>query len=190
MPNEIRSEQMEAIRLHKPPFAIIAGGRPDQAKELETQGIPTYLHVPSPGLLRMFLKDGARRFIFEGQECGGHRERHEDHGQRQRGRRDARPGPLSIGERKPQPPASFLCRETRLEDAGKVAFGNALPCVGDVDKDPVLVAPQDLDGNCTGAAHSVDTVFAQVLDHPFEQWSVYHGSYRLGKSIEFEVYSR
>ena len=48
-----------------------AGG-PDQAKELEAQGIPTYLHVPSPGLLRMFLKDGARRFIFEGQECGGH----------------------------------------------------------------------------------------------------------------------
>ena len=72
VPNEIRAEQLEAIRIHKPPFAIIAGGRPDQAKELEAQGIPTYLHVPSPGLLRMFLKDGARRFIFEGQECGGH----------------------------------------------------------------------------------------------------------------------
>ncbi|WP_161967675.1 type I polyketide synthase [Fimbriiglobus ruber] len=72
VPNEIRSEQFEAIRTHKPPFALIAGGRPDQAKELESQGIPTYLHVPSPGLLRMFLKDGARRFIFEGQECGGH----------------------------------------------------------------------------------------------------------------------
>lgn len=72
VPAEIRSEQMDAIRATKPPFAIIAGGRPDQAKELEAQGIPTYLHVPSPGLLRMFLKDGARRFIFEGQECGGH----------------------------------------------------------------------------------------------------------------------
>ena len=72
VPNEIRAEQLEAIRQTKPPFAIIAGGRPDQAKELEVQGIPTYLHVPSPGLLRMFLKDGARRFIFEGQECGGH----------------------------------------------------------------------------------------------------------------------
>ena len=72
VPNEIRSEQLEAIRTHKPPFAIIAGGRPDQARELEAQGIPTYLHVPSPGLLKMFLKDGARRFIFEGQECGGH----------------------------------------------------------------------------------------------------------------------
>jgi acyl transferase domain-containing protein/NAD(P)H-dependent flavin oxidoreductase YrpB (nitropropane dioxygenase family)/NAD(P)-dependent dehydrogenase (short-subunit alcohol dehydrogenase family)/acyl carrier protein len=72
VPNEIRSEQLEAIRTHKPPFAIIAGGRPDQARELESQGIPTYLHVPSPGLLKMFLKDGSRRFIFEGQECGGH----------------------------------------------------------------------------------------------------------------------
>src|SRR5262245_51364044 len=72
VPNEIRAEQLEAIRAHIPPFAIIAGGRPDQARELEAHGIPTYLHVPSPGLLRMFLKDGARRFIFEGQECGGH----------------------------------------------------------------------------------------------------------------------
>jgi acyl transferase domain-containing protein/NAD(P)H-dependent flavin oxidoreductase YrpB (nitropropane dioxygenase family)/NAD(P)-dependent dehydrogenase (short-subunit alcohol dehydrogenase family) len=72
VPPEIRGEQLEAIRLHKPPFAIIAGGRPDQAKELESQGIVAYLHVPSPGLLRRFLKEGARRFIFEGQECGGH----------------------------------------------------------------------------------------------------------------------
>ena len=69
---EIRAEQLEVVRKYKPPFAIIAGGRPDQAKELEDQGIATYLHVPSPGLLRMFLKDGARRFIFEGRECGGH----------------------------------------------------------------------------------------------------------------------
>ncbi|QDU21056.1 type I polyketide synthase [Urbifossiella limnaea] len=72
VPAEIRTEQLDAIRVTKPPFAVIAGGRPDQAKELESQGIPTYLHVPSPGLLRQFLKDGARRFIFEGRECGGH----------------------------------------------------------------------------------------------------------------------
>jgi acyl transferase domain-containing protein/NAD(P)H-dependent flavin oxidoreductase YrpB (nitropropane dioxygenase family)/NAD(P)-dependent dehydrogenase (short-subunit alcohol dehydrogenase family)/acyl carrier protein len=72
VPPEIRTEQLAAIRACKPPFAIIAGGRPDQAKELEEQGIHTYLHVPSPGLLRQFLKDGARRFIFEGRECGGH----------------------------------------------------------------------------------------------------------------------
>jgi acyl transferase domain-containing protein/NAD(P)H-dependent flavin oxidoreductase YrpB (nitropropane dioxygenase family) len=72
VPAEIRQEQLAAIKAYKPPFALIAGGRPDQARELEKDGIPTYLHVPSPGLLRMFLKDGARHFIFEGRECGGH----------------------------------------------------------------------------------------------------------------------
>src|SRR5206468_4252091 len=36
------------------------------------QGTATYLHVPSPGLLELFLRDGARRFVFEGRECGGH----------------------------------------------------------------------------------------------------------------------
>ena len=69
---QIRADQTKAVLKHRPPFAIIAGGRPDQAKELEDAGIETYLHVPSPGLLKMFLRDGATRFIFEGRECGGH----------------------------------------------------------------------------------------------------------------------
>ncbi|MBI4589391.1 MAG: acyltransferase domain-containing protein, partial [Candidatus Rokubacteria bacterium] len=72
VPLELRQEQLEVIRAYRPPFALIAGGRPDQARSLEKDGIPTYLHVPSPGLLRMFLQDGARRFVFEGRECGGH----------------------------------------------------------------------------------------------------------------------
>jgi acyl transferase domain-containing protein/NAD(P)H-dependent flavin oxidoreductase YrpB (nitropropane dioxygenase family)/NAD(P)-dependent dehydrogenase (short-subunit alcohol dehydrogenase family) len=71
-PPEVRREQAEAIRAVRPPLALIAGGRPDQARELEAAGIPTYLHVPSPGLLRMFLREGALRFVFEGRECGGH----------------------------------------------------------------------------------------------------------------------
>ena len=45
---------------------------PEQAKGLEADGIRTYLHVPSPGLLKMFLQEGSARFIFEGRECGGH----------------------------------------------------------------------------------------------------------------------
>jgi acyl transferase domain-containing protein/NAD(P)H-dependent flavin oxidoreductase YrpB (nitropropane dioxygenase family)/NAD(P)-dependent dehydrogenase (short-subunit alcohol dehydrogenase family) len=69
---ELRIEQVEAIREARPPFALIAGGRPDQARDLESCGIATYLHVPSPGLLVQFLKDGARRFVLEGRECGGH----------------------------------------------------------------------------------------------------------------------
>src|SRR5690606_7315328 len=39
---------------------------------LEEAGIKSYLHVPSPGLLSRFLSDGARSFVFEGRECGGH----------------------------------------------------------------------------------------------------------------------
>lgn len=72
VPPHLRQEQMEVIRRYRPPFALIAGGRPDQAHVLEREGIPSYLHVPSPGLLRLFLKDGTRRFVFEGRECGGH----------------------------------------------------------------------------------------------------------------------
>ena len=72
IPPELRQEQLEVVRQYKPPFAIIAGGRPSQAKELEEEGISTYLHVPSSGLLASFLKQGARNFIFEGRECGGH----------------------------------------------------------------------------------------------------------------------
>ena len=69
---ELRAEQIAAILEAKPPFALIAGGRPDQARELEHAGISTFLHAPSPGLLDQFLRDGSRRFVLEGRECGGH----------------------------------------------------------------------------------------------------------------------
>ena len=68
----LRAEQVAAIREARPPFALIAGGRPDQAAELERIGIATFLHAPSPALLGQFLRDGARRFVLEGRECGGH----------------------------------------------------------------------------------------------------------------------
>ncbi|MFV1958476.1 MAG: beta-ketoacyl synthase N-terminal-like domain-containing protein, partial [Planctomycetota bacterium] len=55
-----------------PGFGIIAGGRPSQAAAMEALGVRTWLHVPSPGLLGAFLEQGARRFILEGRECGGH----------------------------------------------------------------------------------------------------------------------
>lgn len=72
VPPELRAEQLEVVHEVAPPVALIAGGRPSQAAPLEAAGISTYLHVPSPGLLDRFLKDGARKFIFEGRECGGH----------------------------------------------------------------------------------------------------------------------
>ena len=72
VPPELRAEQIEAVRALKPPYALIAGGRPDQAAELDRDGITTFLHVPSPGLLDQYLRDGCRRFVLEGRECGGH----------------------------------------------------------------------------------------------------------------------
>ena len=69
---ELRREQVAAILKVRPRFALIAGGRPDQAQDLEAEGITTYLHAPSPGILRQYWKDGVRRFVLEGRECGGH----------------------------------------------------------------------------------------------------------------------
>ncbi|MFJ9742146.1 SDR family oxidoreductase [Streptomyces sp. NPDC101166] len=71
-PEDVRAAQLEAVREVRPTHAVIAGGRPSQARALERDGIRTFLHVPSPGLLRQFLEAGARRFVFEGAECGGH----------------------------------------------------------------------------------------------------------------------
>ena len=72
IPPDLYKEQLKIVSAYHPPFALIAGGRPDQAMALEQEGISTYLHVPSPGLLRMFLENGVRRFVFEGWEAGGH----------------------------------------------------------------------------------------------------------------------
>ncbi len=71
-PPELREEQINYIREEQPPIVLIAGGRPSQAKALEQDGIKTFLHVPSTSLLDMFIKEGAKRFVFEGRECGGH----------------------------------------------------------------------------------------------------------------------
>jgi acyl transferase domain-containing protein/NAD(P)H-dependent flavin oxidoreductase YrpB (nitropropane dioxygenase family) len=71
-PEDVRSAQLAEVMAVRPTHAIIAGGRPSQARALEEVGITTFLHVPSPGLLQQFLADGARRFVFEGAECGGH----------------------------------------------------------------------------------------------------------------------
>jgi acyl transferase domain-containing protein/NAD(P)H-dependent flavin oxidoreductase YrpB (nitropropane dioxygenase family)/NADP-dependent 3-hydroxy acid dehydrogenase YdfG len=71
-PPDLREEQLKLLTEIKPPVVLIAGGRPAQAKPLEELGTKVYLHVPSPGLLDLFVKDGARRFVLEGRECGGH----------------------------------------------------------------------------------------------------------------------
>ena len=71
-PQALLDEQLASATAFGPSYAIIAGGRPDQAVRLEAAGVPTFLHVPSANLIPLFLQEGARRFIFEGRECGGH----------------------------------------------------------------------------------------------------------------------
>ncbi len=71
-PPEILDPHLLLIQEFRPSVVLLAGGRPSQARALQEQGIAAYLHVPSPGLLSLFLKDSARHFIFEGRECGGH----------------------------------------------------------------------------------------------------------------------
>ncbi|MGK5731682.1 SDR family oxidoreductase [Streptomyces sp. URMC 124] len=71
-PEDVRRAQLEAVRDLRPTHAVLAGGRPTQAAALEAHGVRTFLQVPAPGLLGQFLDAGARRFVFEGAECGGH----------------------------------------------------------------------------------------------------------------------
>jgi acyl transferase domain-containing protein/NADP-dependent 3-hydroxy acid dehydrogenase YdfG len=72
VPAELREAQLEVIRAFRPPYALIAGGRPSQAAPLEDLGISTFLHVPTPTLMDQFVTAGARKFVLEGRECGGH----------------------------------------------------------------------------------------------------------------------
>ena len=71
-PQSLLDEQISLAQKYKPKYAIIAGGRPDQAVKLEKEGVQSFLHVPSSNLIPLFLQEGAHRFIFEGRECGGH----------------------------------------------------------------------------------------------------------------------
>ncbi|MEV4055059.1 beta-ketoacyl synthase N-terminal-like domain-containing protein [Amycolatopsis sp. NPDC049688] len=72
VPDDLRAAQLAAIRAARPRCVLVAGGKPGQAKALEADGIATFLHVPSPVLLRQYLDAGIHRFVFEGAECGGH----------------------------------------------------------------------------------------------------------------------
>ncbi|MDR2925760.1 MAG: SDR family NAD(P)-dependent oxidoreductase [Azoarcus sp.] len=71
---QLVEEQIQKITAlsPKPRAVVIAGGHPSQAKKFEKAGIHALLHVPSAALLENYLKEGARGFIFEGRESGGH----------------------------------------------------------------------------------------------------------------------
>ena len=69
---ELRLHQFSEVKKAKPPFALISGGTVSQINDFEKNGIKTFVHVPTPSLLKMYLDKGCNRFIFEGRECGGH----------------------------------------------------------------------------------------------------------------------
>jgi len=72
LPPELYKAQAELVLAMAPSHVILAGGRPDQARVFEQQGVKVFLHCPTTGLFERFLASGARRFVFEGRECGGH----------------------------------------------------------------------------------------------------------------------
>ncbi len=71
--SDFLDKQIQIITKHKPKLCILAGGVPAQALKLEKKyNIKTYIHAPTPELLEVFIQEGARKFILEGRECGGH----------------------------------------------------------------------------------------------------------------------
>jgi acyl transferase domain-containing protein/NAD(P)H-dependent flavin oxidoreductase YrpB (nitropropane dioxygenase family)/NAD(P)-dependent dehydrogenase (short-subunit alcohol dehydrogenase family) len=69
---DLMEEQFKVIAEYKPSFVLMAGGSYVQTLPYENLGIKTYIHAPVPKLLQIFHSQGAKRFVLEGRECGGH----------------------------------------------------------------------------------------------------------------------
>ncbi len=70
--NPMVKNHLEMVKKYKVPYALFAGGIPSQVAELEKAGTKTYLHTPSVSMMENAIKNGCKRFIFEGGEAGGH----------------------------------------------------------------------------------------------------------------------
>ena len=70
--NRFRDGHIEMLKRERPPFVLVAAGTIEQAQDLEAADVKTYLHTPTPGLLRAALRGGLKRFVLEGSEAGGH----------------------------------------------------------------------------------------------------------------------
>ncbi|MBX9652610.1 nitronate monooxygenase, partial [bacterium] len=68
---ELRERYFEQINATKPPVVVIDGRDVEKLDSLEKGGISVYLHVHTLELLESLLKSGHKRFIIEGNECGG-----------------------------------------------------------------------------------------------------------------------
>ncbi|WP_159441722.1 MULTISPECIES: type I polyketide synthase [Actinomyces] len=65
-------QHIDLVRKTSASAVVLAGGRPYQEKLLREAGKQCFVHVPSPDVLRTFVAAGARCYVFEGAECGGH----------------------------------------------------------------------------------------------------------------------
>ena len=74
--NRYRDDHIEmlgrAVKRFPQMMALVAAGTAEQAMTLEALGVKTYLHTPTPGVLRAALQQGQRLFLLEGTEAGGH----------------------------------------------------------------------------------------------------------------------
>ncbi|MCM2292383.1 SDR family NAD(P)-dependent oxidoreductase [Allorhizobium sp. BGMRC 0089] len=64
--------QLEAIKTAPPKYAVLAGGRADQWRQLQDAGMTTFVHTPAPKIASLFFEQGVSGIILEGRECGGH----------------------------------------------------------------------------------------------------------------------
>ncbi len=67
-----RDKHLEILREEKPPFVVVAAGTIQQAKEVQSYGITTFLHTPSPAIFAEAIESGVDYLVLEGMECGGH----------------------------------------------------------------------------------------------------------------------
>ncbi|HUU77578.1 MAG TPA: SDR family NAD(P)-dependent oxidoreductase [candidate division Zixibacteria bacterium] len=67
-----RSAHISILRELKPSFCVVAAGTIDQAKEVMSFGIKTFLHTPSPAIFSEAIIADINYLVLEGQECGGH----------------------------------------------------------------------------------------------------------------------
>ena len=64
--------QIEQVLRARPDLIVLAGGNPLQISQFGDLAERVVIHSPTPELFERQLREGCRRFILEGRECGGH----------------------------------------------------------------------------------------------------------------------
>ena len=64
--------QIDQVLQARPDLIVLAGGNPSQISQFGDLAERVVIHSPTPELFERQLREGCRRFILEGRECGGH----------------------------------------------------------------------------------------------------------------------